>query len=93
MNGLSPTQIEPLFLAGCAGALMPMLLRWMFSPSRTQKEGTFQNPALLLLYLLVGGYFAGAISGATEPCHAFAAGALMDVSLRTLRRVARRFDL
>ena len=91
MNSLHPP-LEALFLAGCAGALAPMLLGWRI-PIGNRASQWKAHPAIVLLYVVLGGYVATFVLDAQRLSHAFAMGAVLDIVLAGARALASRWRL
>jgi hypothetical protein len=83
---------ESLFIAGCAGAIVPNLLEWMFAATgKPRPARASAHPSVILLYVVLGGYFAAVIISPQEIYQAFLAGAGMDLTVRCLRRASKNF--
>jgi hypothetical protein len=93
MTGSVANSHESLFIAGCAGAIVPNLLDWMFATARTSRQArSIAHPSVVLLYVVLGGYVAAVIIAPEEIYKAFLAGAGMDITVRCLRRAIKHFS-
>jgi hypothetical protein len=82
MSGASP---ESLFIAGCVGAAVPILLRWNATAYVRRRQAELCRS---LLYIVLGGYVAACIWQPSSTIYAFAIGMVLDTTLATLRRVS-----
>ena len=85
-----PTTPESLFLAGFIGALSAFLLGWGPLFPWGQQDAP-EDLRTAVLYALLGGYVATFVIGCSEVYFAFATGLALDLLLRSLRQLVRRW--
>lgn len=89
MDGIIPTT-EMLFIAGCVGALSPMLVAfYRSSPSEADRASGDLRTAIL--YMLLGGYVATFVVPCNTIYKAFLTGVLLDGVLMCMRKVGPKW--